>query len=153
MKNVYCEHPRKENLEKWSENAFFSPGTVPKRWKWPFLGSLFVKARLGFHFWKMNISNFIFYFILSFNSKKNGTKKESRMKWKMNEKWVKKVNCEWPYCSHFWLIFGSFWSHFEFHLEKLNPSITCTNWSSSASFFFSFFVNLNSTACTHTTSM
>jgi hypothetical protein len=31
VKNVYREHPGKENLEKWWENAFFSPGTVPKR--------------------------------------------------------------------------------------------------------------------------
>jgi hypothetical protein len=31
VKNVYREHPGKENLEKWWENAFFSPGTVPKQ--------------------------------------------------------------------------------------------------------------------------
>jgi hypothetical protein len=31
MKNVYRERSGKGNLEKWWENAFFSPGTVPKR--------------------------------------------------------------------------------------------------------------------------
>jgi hypothetical protein len=31
VKNGYREHPGKENLEKWCENAFFSPGTVPKQ--------------------------------------------------------------------------------------------------------------------------
>jgi hypothetical protein len=29
VKNVYREHPGKEILEKWCENAFFSSGTVP----------------------------------------------------------------------------------------------------------------------------
>ena len=31
VKNGYREHPGKENLEKWSKNAFFPPGTLPKR--------------------------------------------------------------------------------------------------------------------------
>ena len=31
VKNGYHEHPGKENLEKWSKNAFFPPGTLPKR--------------------------------------------------------------------------------------------------------------------------
>jgi hypothetical protein len=31
VKNSYRETPGKGNLEKWSKNAFFSPGTVPKR--------------------------------------------------------------------------------------------------------------------------
>jgi hypothetical protein len=31
VKNGYCEHPGKGNLEKWSKNAFFSLGTVPKQ--------------------------------------------------------------------------------------------------------------------------
>ena len=30
-KNGYREHPGKEILEKWSKNAFFLSGTVPKR--------------------------------------------------------------------------------------------------------------------------
>ena len=30
VKNGYHEHPGKENLEKWCENAFFSPGTAKK---------------------------------------------------------------------------------------------------------------------------
>ena len=30
-KNGYREHPGKEILEKWSKNAFFPSGTVPKR--------------------------------------------------------------------------------------------------------------------------
>ena len=33
VKNVYRECSGKENLEKWWENAIFSPGTVPKRRK------------------------------------------------------------------------------------------------------------------------
>ena len=31
VKNGYHEHPGKEILEKWSKNAFFPSGTVPKR--------------------------------------------------------------------------------------------------------------------------
>jgi hypothetical protein len=31
VKNGYREHPGKEILEKWSKNAFFPPGTLPKR--------------------------------------------------------------------------------------------------------------------------
>ena len=31
VKNGYHEHPGKENLEKWCKNAFFPPGTLPKR--------------------------------------------------------------------------------------------------------------------------
>jgi hypothetical protein len=31
VKNAYCEPPGKENLEKWSINAFFPSGTLPKR--------------------------------------------------------------------------------------------------------------------------
>jgi hypothetical protein len=30
-KNGYREHPGKGILEKWSKNAFFLPGTGPKR--------------------------------------------------------------------------------------------------------------------------
>jgi len=31
VKNGYREHPGKGISEKWSKNAFFSPGTGPKR--------------------------------------------------------------------------------------------------------------------------
>jgi len=31
VKNGYREHPGKEILEKWSKNAFFPSGTLPKR--------------------------------------------------------------------------------------------------------------------------
>ena len=65
--------------------------------KWSFLGSLFVQARLGFHFSKWTFPNLFFISFWVSISKKNGTKKESRMKWKMNEKWVKKANHERPY--------------------------------------------------------
>ena len=58
--------------------------------KWPFLGSLFVKARLGFHFWKMNISksNFLFHSEFQFQEKWNqkGIKNEVKNEWKMGEK-------------------------------------------------------------------
>ena len=60
-------------------------------------GFTFCKSKVRVPFLKNKHFKIYFYFILSFNSKKNGTKKESRMKWKMNEKWVKKVNHERPY--------------------------------------------------------
>ena len=88
--------PERKTWKNEAKMHFSRQAQCQKGEKWSFLGSLFVQARLGFHFSKMNISKFIFYFILSFNSKKNGTKKESRMKRKMNEKWVKKANCERP---------------------------------------------------------
>jgi hypothetical protein len=36
--------------------------------------------------------------ILSFNFEYNAMKMKTKMKSKMNEKWMKKANCEQPYC-------------------------------------------------------
>ena len=51
VKNVYREHPGMENLEKWWENAFFSPGTVPKRWKMIIFQFTFCKIEVRVPFW------------------------------------------------------------------------------------------------------
>ena len=74
--------------------------------------------------------------------------------------------------SHFWVIFDSFWSHFQSHFSKMNLKMRSRmiqkwpflenrtldslsqKWSFSGSFLFPFlFVNLNSAACTRTTSI
>ena len=73
VKNGYRETPGKGISEKWCKNAFFSPGTVPKR---SFFGSFLQKRGWGSIFLAFCIH---FYFILSFNFGKNGNK----MKWKM----------------------------------------------------------------------
>ena len=64
---------------KWCENAFFSPGTLPKRWKMILFWVHFCNS-------KVRVPFFIhFSSILSFNFENNGNK----MKWKMIQKWFK----------------------------------------------------------------
>ena len=76
VKNGYREHPGKGILEKWSKNAFFTSGTLPKRSKMIIFRVHFCKSEVRVPF-------FIhFSFILSFNFEKNGDK----MKQKMMEK-------------------------------------------------------------------
>ena len=87
VKNSYREIPGKGILGKWSKNAFFSPGTLPKKMKnVHFSGPFFAKARLGFHFL------FIF---LSF-SVSILRKMETKWNVKMSEKLTENANCERP---------------------------------------------------------
>ena len=79
VKNGYHEHPGKEILEKWSKNAFFPLGTLPKRWKMIIFWVYFCKSKINVPFC-INIS-----FILSFNFESTLGKMER----KRNGKWLK----------------------------------------------------------------
>ena len=72
VKNVYCEHPGNENLEKWSENAFYMSGTVPERWKMNIFRIIFCKTK-GM-VWFNDHFPVLFHFILSFIFEKNGSR-------------------------------------------------------------------------------
>ena len=83
VKNGYCETPGKWILGKWSKNAFFSPGTLPKNEKCSFFGFIFAKARLGFHFLFISLS-FSVSILRKMETKWNGKwfKNEQNMDWK-----------------------------------------------------------------------
>jgi hypothetical protein len=76
VKNGCCEHPGNGMIEKWSKNAFFSSGTVPKRAKMIIFQFPFCTSR-------GRVPSFNHFSIIpSFILKYNGIK----MKWKMSEK-------------------------------------------------------------------
>ena len=117
VKNGYCEHPRKEILEKWSKNAFFPSGTLPKRWKMIIFWVYFCKSEVRVPFC-INFS-----FILSFKYEKNGNK----MNWKMVEEWLKMdQKCQlWTT-----LMSGYGWSAFLFPIYSSSVMHLCSYSSS-----------------------
>ena len=92
-KNVYCEHPGKENEAKMH---FTCQEQCQKGEKWPFFGSLFAKAMVWFDFVKNDhyIAHFSFHSQFHFWEKWN--QNEIKNEWKMNEKWTENANCEQP---------------------------------------------------------
>ena len=94
VKNSYHETLRKGNLEKWSKNAFFSLGTLPKSWKMIIFRVHFCKSEVRVPFFIHS----------SFNFEKNGNKMKWKNDVKMSEKWTKNANCELPYS--FWQMFA-----------------------------------------------
>jgi hypothetical protein len=63
VKIGYREHPGNGIIEKWSKNAFFSPGTVPKRAKMIIFRFPFCKSE-----GRVPFSIFFFSFSVSFSS-------------------------------------------------------------------------------------
>ena len=90
VKNVYHEHSGKENLEKWWENAFFSPGTVPKRWKMIIFQFTFCKIEVRVPFWVPFCQKINIFISISFDSEfhfrvkcnENELKNEVKNGWK-----------------------------------------------------------------------
>ena len=93
VKNGYRETPGMEIIEKWSKNAFFPSGTLPKKMKMIVFRVRFCKSEVRVPFY------IHFSFILSFNFEKKWKQNEMENDWKMIEKWTKNANCERPY---FW---------------------------------------------------
>ena len=59
----------------------------------------FCKSEVRVPFFQKNEYFYIYFFlILSFIFEYNVMKMKTKMKSKMNEKWMKKANCEQPYC-------------------------------------------------------
>ena len=77
--------PWKGNFRKMVGKCIFPARQCQNGEKWSKNGSLLVRARLGFHFSKINISNLFFISFWVSISKKNGIKRNQE--W--SEKWMK----------------------------------------------------------------
>ena len=78
VKNGYRETPGMEIIEKWSKNAFFPSGTLPKKMKMIVFRVHFCKSEVRVPFY------IHFSFILSFNFEKKWEQNEMENDWKMD---------------------------------------------------------------------
>ena len=121
VKNGYREHPGKEILEKWSKNAFFPSGTLPKRWKMIIFRVYFCKSKVRVPFCITVIFlSFSVSILRKMETKWNG--KWLKNNWKMDQKcqlWTSLLLVFWLNVVEF------FWREARWPGPKTNLSSWC----------------------------